>query len=83
MHGFLLGEKKLKFLGFLLEKYEYCLLFCNNQKVMSLSLTVNDAVANSLSFISAQTISICVKVDYFGLPRKNDIPINRLVLSVP
>lgn len=43
---------------------------CDNQKAESLSLTVGDAIANSISFISAQTIRVCVKVDYFGLPRK-------------
>lgn len=77
--GFFLGEKKLRFLGLPLEKY--CLVLCDNQKAMSLSLTVNDAIANSVSFISAQTICICLKVDF--PEKKPGRPINGLILSVP
>lgn len=84
MHGFFLGEKKFRFLGFPLEKYEYYLLFCDNHKAMPLSLTVSDAIANSISFLSAQAACICVKVDYFGLHRKKpDRPINGFILSMP
>lgn len=47
--------------------------FCSaiKQKISSLSLTDNDAVANTIEIISAQTIPICLKVDDFGFSRKN------------
>lgn len=61
-------QEKLKFIGF---GKILILPSTVNQEIMSLPLTVNDAVAATIEIISAQTILVGFRVDDFGLSRKN------------